>query len=105
MPISGSLALWDQYGWAVAGVTNTTYGGTWSYNAEMALEWGFCYSTSIAAQTFDHYSERHGNTACNPQAPPTDDPGCCDLADAPETEDPPGTSPPSCSTSTATAFI
>ena len=54
----------------IRGKSGTVYGGLWSDQGEFESGGSECYTTSVAAQTFDQYAQKHGDAICVPAQQP-----------------------------------
>jgi hypothetical protein len=79
--MAGNLSLFNPYGDRIRNHEWGTIGGVWQSEFSAFVDWGFCYSSAINAQTFDRTGQQYGNTTCVPQPPPNDPPEivpvCC----------------------------
>src|SRR5205807_5224889 len=76
VPMSGNLALYNSWSDLVRDETWTVYGGSWQNQHSEDLNWADCYTSAIAAHTFDQSGTQYGNSSCNPQPPPPGGGGC-----------------------------
>lgn len=67
--LGASVGFWS-LGWKVDEMSNTVYSGLWSRDSSFETVGGECFSTSVAAQTFDRYQEKQGETLCVPKKNP-----------------------------------
>lgn len=77
---SGTISMGERSG--------TVYSGTWSAEAQFESPGGECYTTSVAAQTFDQYNQKYGAAVCVPVQNPYRNPPPVIIADDGQCGDP-----------------